>query len=147
MKRVFQTLLPHFPWRRARSMIFSGKLEQTLTLPTVETASLWLVWMLRKRRRRYHPSFRKNQFFGVWYEILIFSYFLTGKCLFIIILPCCNLVCAFAPVFNEKSAILSAKVAKTSFLAFLRVFIGTRASALCINPSPCKNRWKATQNL
>ena len=41
-KRVFPTLLSHFPRRRARRMIFSGKLEQTLTLPTVQTVSLWL---------------------------------------------------------------------------------------------------------
>ena len=29
--------------------------------------------------------------------------------------PCCNLVCAFAAVFSEKSPILGTKVAKTSF--------------------------------
>ena len=48
-KRVFPTLLSHFSWRRARSRISGGKLEQTLTLPTVQTVSLLLVWLLRKK--------------------------------------------------------------------------------------------------
>ena len=30
-------------------MVFGGKLEQTLTLPTVQIVSLWLVWLLRKK--------------------------------------------------------------------------------------------------
>ena len=30
-------------------MVFGGKLEQTLKLPTVKTVSLWLVWLLRKK--------------------------------------------------------------------------------------------------
>ena len=66
LKRVFPTLLSCFPWRRGRSMIFSGKLEQL---------------------------------------------FLMGKSLFMLRFPCCNLVCAFAPVFCGcgKSSILSAK--------------------------------------
>ena len=73
--------------------------------------------------------------------------FLTGKPLCMLVLPCCNLVCAFAPVFSEKSAFLSAKVAKTSFLAFLSVFLVTSSNALCINHSTSKNRWKASPNL
>ena len=40
---------PFFQWRRARSMVFGGKLEQTLKLPTVQTVLLWLVWVLRKK--------------------------------------------------------------------------------------------------
>ena len=51
-KRVFPTLLSQFSWRRARSLIFGGKLAPTLTLPTVQTVYLWLVWMLRKKDGR-----------------------------------------------------------------------------------------------
>ena len=60
--------------------------------------------------------------------------------------PCCNLLCAFAPVFSEKSAFLSAKVAKTSFLAFLSVFLGMSIGALDFCHRSCKNGWKAAQN-
>ena len=74
-------------------------------------------------------------------------YFLTGNRLCMLVLPCCNLVSAFAPVFSEKRAFLSAKVAKTSFLAFLSVFFGTSSSALSIHRSTCTNGWKAAQNL
>ena len=56
-----------------------------------------------------------------------------------LVLPCCNLVCDIVPFFSEKSAILSAKIAKTSFLAFLSVFRGTSLSALCISHSTCKH--------
>ena len=55
LKRVFPTLLPHFSWRRARGMVFSGKVEQVLTLPTVQTVSLWLVWVLRKKTTKVPP--------------------------------------------------------------------------------------------
>ena len=37
----------------------------------------------------------------------------TGNCLVSLVSSCCNSVCAFAPVFSEKSVIFSAKVAKT----------------------------------
>ena len=40
LKRVIPTLLSHFLWRRARRMAFDGKLEQTLTLQTVQTVPL-----------------------------------------------------------------------------------------------------------
>ena len=53
-----------------------------------------------------------------------------GNRLFMLVSPCCNLVCAFATVFSEKSPILGAKVAKTSILAFLSVFLGTSLGAL-----------------
>ena len=36
-------------------MVFSGKLEQTLTLPAVQTVSLWLVWLLRKKTAKVPP--------------------------------------------------------------------------------------------
>ena len=62
-KRVFPTLLSHFPWRRARSMIFDGKLEQTLTLPTVQIVSLWLVWMLRKKTAKVPPLIPEESVF------------------------------------------------------------------------------------
>ena len=39
-KQVLPTLLSHFPWRRARSMVYGGKLEQTPMLTTVQTVSL-----------------------------------------------------------------------------------------------------------
>ena len=64
-----------------------------------------------------------------------------------LVCPCCNLVCAFAAVFSEKSPILRAKVAKTSFLAFLSVFLGTSASALDVSHKSCKNVWKVAQDL
>ena len=64
-----------------------------------------------------------------------------------LVFPCCNLVCAFAVIFSEKSPILGAKVAKTSFLAFLSVFLRTRASALGISHNSCKNVWEVAQNL
>ena len=54
-ERVLPTLPSHFLWRRARSIIFSGKLEQALTLPTVQTVFLWLVWMLRKKTAKVPP--------------------------------------------------------------------------------------------
>ena len=63
-----------------------------------------------------------------------------------LVLPCCNLMCAFAAVFSEKSSILGAKVSKTSFLAFLSVFRGTSASALGISHNSCKNAWEVAQN-
>ena len=40
LKRVFPTLLSHFSWRRPRGMVFGGKVEQVLKLPTVQTVSL-----------------------------------------------------------------------------------------------------------
>ena len=42
-KRVFPTHLSHFSYRRHRRMGFGGKIEQVLTLPTVQTVFLWLV--------------------------------------------------------------------------------------------------------
>ena len=80
----------------------------------------------------YHPSFRKNKFFGVWYKIFLISYFLTGNRFSMLVLPYCNLVCAFASVFCEKNAIFSAKVAKTSFLEFLRFYL-VRVRALYVS--------------
>ena len=47
-KRVFPTHLSHFSYRRHRKMGFGGKVEQVLTLPTVQTVFLLLVWMLKK---------------------------------------------------------------------------------------------------
>ena len=64
-----------------------------------------------------------------------------------LVFPCCHLVCAFAPIFSEKSPILGAKVAKTSFLEFLSVFLGTSASALDVSHNSCKNVWEVAQNL
>ena len=64
-----------------------------------------------------------------------------------LVFPCCNVVCAFAAVFSEKSSILGAKVAKTSFLAFLSVFLGTRRSALGISHNSCKKVCEVAQNL
>ena len=64
-----------------------------------------------------------------------------------LVFPCCNLVCAFAAVFSEKSPILGAKVAKTSILAFLSVFLGTSASARGISQNSCKKVWEVAQNL
>ena len=63
----------------------------------------------------------------------------TGNRLARLVSPCCSSVCAFVPVFSEKSAIFSAKVAKTRFLAFLSTFLGTSASAQSISHSSCKN--------
>ena len=54
-KRVFPTLLSHFFYRAHRKMGFGGKVEQALTLPTVQTVSLWLVWMLRKKTAKVPP--------------------------------------------------------------------------------------------
>ena len=64
-----------------------------------------------------------------------------------LVFPCCDLVCAFAAVFSEKSPILGAKVAKTSILAFLSVFLGTSASARGISHNSCKNVWEVAQDL
>ena len=64
-----------------------------------------------------------------------------------LVFSCCNLVCAFAAVFSEKSPILGAKVAKTSILAFLSVFLGTSASARGISQNSCKKVWEVAQNL
>ena len=58
LKRVFPTHLSHFSYRRHRRMEFGGiggKVEQALTLPTVQTVSLWLVWMLRKKTTKLPP--------------------------------------------------------------------------------------------
>ena len=65
-KRVFPTHLSHFSYRRHRKMGFGGKVEQVLTLPTVQIVFLWLVWMLRKKTAK--VPIRKNRHFGVWYE-------------------------------------------------------------------------------
>ena len=54
-KRVLPTLPSHFSWSRAQGMIFGGNLEQALTLPTVQTVFLWLVWMLRKKTAKVSP--------------------------------------------------------------------------------------------
>ena len=64
--------------------------------------------------------------------------FSTGNCLVSLVSSCCNLECACAPVFSEKSAFLSVKIAITSFLAFLSTFLGTSASARSISHSSCK---------
>ena len=55
LKRVFPTHLSHFSYRRHRRMGFGGKVEQALTLPTVQTVSLWLVWMMRKKTTKVPP--------------------------------------------------------------------------------------------
>ena len=55
LKRVFLTLLSYYAWRRARIIIFAGKLEQALTLLTVEIVFLWLVLMLRKKAANVPP--------------------------------------------------------------------------------------------
>ena len=70
-----------------------------------------------------------------------------GNRLVRLVLPYCNSVCAFAAVFSEKSPILGAKVEKTSFLAFLSVFLGTSASAQRISHRSCKNGCKVAQDL
>ena len=146
LKGVFATLLFHFPWRRARSMIFYGKLEQTLTLPTAQTVSLWLVWLLRKKTAKVPPLIpEESVFWSMVWKIFSIVYFDSSNHLCMLVLPFFNLVCAFAFVFSEKSAFMSAKVAKTSFLAFLSVFIGTSTSALCISHSTRKNGWKVAQ--
>ena len=75
------------------------------------------------------------------------AYFLMRNHLVRLVLPYCNSVCAFAAVFSEKSPILGAKVEKTSFLAFLSVFRGTRASAQIISHRSCKNGCEAAQDL
>ena len=75
-------------------------------------------------------------------KIFSIVYFLMGNRFFLLVFPCCNLVCAFAAVFNGKSPILGAKVAKTTFLAFLSFFLGTSASALVIRHNKCKNVWE-----
>ena len=112
-------------------MVFIGKLEQTLRLPTVQTVSLWLVWMLRKKTAKVPPLVREESVF--WSMVFFDFVFLTGNRLFMLILPCHNQLFAFALVFSEKRAISSAKVAKTSFLAFLMVFlVGARALYLSI---------------
>ena len=66
------------------------------------------------------------------FSIVSFS---MGNRLFMLVFPCCNLVCAFAAVFSEKSQILGAKLAKLSILAF--------SSALDFSHKSCKNIWKA----
>ena len=48
-----------------------------------------------------------------------------------LVVPYCNSVRAFAAVSNEKSPILGAKEAKTSFLAFLSFFV-VRVRALYV---------------
>ena len=56
-------------------------------------------------------------------------------------------MCAFAAILSENCPILGAKVAKTSFLAFLSVFLGTSVTALGINYNSCKNVWEVAENL
>ena len=147
-KRVFRIHLSHFSYRRHRRMGFGGKKEQTLTLPTVQTVSLWLVWMLRKKTAKVPPlNPGKSTFWSVVWKIFSIAYFLMGNCLVRLVLPYCNSVCAFAAVFSEKSPILGAKVEKTSFLAFLSLFLGTSASAQRISHRSCKNGCKVAQDL
>ena len=69
-KRVFPTHLSHFSYRRHRRMGFNGKVEQQLTdvADGANRFSLAGLDVEKKRRRRYHPSIRKNRHFGVWYE-------------------------------------------------------------------------------
>ena len=55
LKRVFPTLLSHFCYRLHRKMGFGVKLEQVLTLPTVQTVFLSLVWVLRKKTAKVPP--------------------------------------------------------------------------------------------
>ena len=65
-KRVFPTHLPHFTYRRQRRMGFGGKVEQVLTLPTMQTVFLWLVWMLRKKTAKVPPlNPEKSTFWSV----------------------------------------------------------------------------------
>ena len=73
--------------------------------------------------------------------------FLKGNHLFMLVFPCCKVVCAFAAVFSEKSPILCARVAKTSLLAFLSVFLGTSTSALGVSHNSCKKVWEVAQSL
>ena len=135
---MIPTLLSHFPWRRARSMIFGGKLEQTLTLPN--RFSLAGLDVEKKDGEGNTPHSGRFSFLEYGMKTFFDCVFLTGNHFCMLVSPCFNLVCAFAPVLSEKSAFLCAKVAKTSFLAFLKFFLGTSSSALCIIHSTCKKR-------
>ena len=65
-KRVFPTHLSHFFYRAHRRMGFGGKVKQALTLPTVQTVSLWLVWMSRKKTAKVPPlNPEKSTFWSV----------------------------------------------------------------------------------
>ena len=65
-KRVFPTHLSHFSYIRHRRMGFNRTIEQALTLPTVQTVSLWLVWMLRRRTAKVPPlNPEKSTFWSV----------------------------------------------------------------------------------
>ena len=55
LKLVFPTILSHFCYRRHGRMGFGGKVEPVLTLPTAQTVSLLLVWMLRKKTAKVPP--------------------------------------------------------------------------------------------
>ena len=111
---VLPTSYSHFSWRRPRGMVFGGQQEQQQTMLMVQTACLCLVWMWRKIVVKMYPLWPKVSLkwlmVGENFENTPFS---TGNCLVRLVSPCCNSVCAFAPVFSEKSAIFSAKVAKT----------------------------------
>ena len=147
-KRVFPTHLSQFSYRRHRRRGFSGKVEQGLTLPTVQTVFFWLVWMLRKKTANVPPLYpEKSTFWSVVWKNFSIAYFLMRNRLVRLVLPYCNSVCAFAAVFSEKSLILGAKVEKASFLTFLSVFCGTSASAQRISHRSCKNGCKAAQDL
>ena len=80
LKPVFPTLLSHFLWRHAWSMVLGGILEQALTLPTVQTVFIWLARVLRKKRAKVPPLIPKSQwkqcdFPGKIWQNVIFGLF------------------------------------------------------------------------
>ena len=133
---MFPTFLCHFLWRRARSKVFGGKLEQVSMLPTVQAVSLWLVWVLRKKTANVSPLLSENSTFWsmVWktirLRIVIFECGIVWKCLFLLVTSQCSIL----HLFLLKKGIFRVKVAKTSFSAILALFL-VRAWALYVLPT------------
>ena len=148
LKRVFATLISPFPWRRARSIVFGGKLEEALTSPTVQTVSQWLLWVLKNEAAKVPLLiWEESAFWSMVWKTFSIAFFCMGNYLIMLVFPCCNSMLAFAPVFSEKELFPLQKSPKTSFLGFFNTFLGTSASALGITHNSCKNELNVVQDL
>ena len=106
-------------------MVFGAIVAHVLKFITVQTVCLSLVWVLRKKDGEGTTPCTNNRLFGVWYETFFVPFF-VGNCLVKLVVPCCNSLGAFEPVFSEKSA-----SARTSIHAFLTNLL-ERAQALWV---------------
>ena len=137
-KRVFPTLVPQFPWRRARSMIFTGKLEQTLTLPTVQTVSLWLD-VEKKDGEGTTPHSGRISFLEYGMKNFFDCVFFDGESFVHVSFTLLKPIVCFCTCFQWKNCVFECESCKNVVFGIFECFLCTSLRALDFNHSTCKN--------